>query len=129
MQPDLNEILDHAKKLLQKGNNSDAWMLLVEVVNYDPKNRAALMMLAGSNFNAGNYAESSKWFAKLVGLEPGAGKSSVALFNSLWKQGEKDMAMAEIKRFIATADKAKERATIEQYLDIVEKFGRSSGDD
>ena len=125
MQPNLEEILEHAKKLLQKNNHNDAWMLLAEVVNYDPKNRAALMMLAGSNFSAGNYAESSKWFAKLVGLEPGDGKASVALFNSLWKQGEKDMAMAEIKRFIATADKTKERATIEQYLNIVEQFGES----
>ncbi|UTW45260.1 hypothetical protein KFE80_13010 [bacterium SCSIO 12696] len=122
MQPDLNEILDHAKKLLQKGNNSDAWMLLAEVVNYDPKNRAALMMLAGSNFSAGNYVASTKWFAKLVALEPGDGKASVALFNSLWKQGEKDMAMAEIKRFINTADKTKERQTIEQYLAITEQF-------
>ncbi|MCV6604259.1 MAG: hypothetical protein OIF34_03070 [Porticoccaceae bacterium] len=126
MQPDLNEILDHAKKLLQKNNYSDAWMLLAEVVNYDSKNRAALMMLAGSHFSAGNYEESSKWFAKLVGLEPGDGKASVALFNSLWKQGEKAMAMAEIKRFIAAADKTRERATIEQYLGIVEQFGQDA---
>lgn len=123
MTPDLNEILDHAKKLLQKGNHQDAWMLLAEVVNYDPKNRAALMMLAGSHFGSGNYPEATQWFAKLVALEPGDGKSSVALFNSLWKQGEKDMAMAEIKRFINTADKTKERSTIEQYLTIVEQFG------
>ncbi|WIO73530.1 hypothetical protein QP938_09480 [Porticoccaceae bacterium LTM1] len=123
MQPDLNEILEHAKKLLQKGHNQDAWMLLAEVVNYDPKNRAALMMLAGSNFSNGNFAESSKWFAKLVGLEPGDGKASVALFNSLWKQGEKEMAIAEIKRFIATADRTKERETIEQYLSLVEQLG------
>lgn len=123
MQPDLNEILEHAKKLLQKGHNQDAWMLLAEVVNYDPKNRAALMMLAGSHFSTGNFAESSKWFAKLVGLEPGDGKASVALFNSLWKQGEKEMAVAEIKRFIATADRTKERETIEQYLSLVEQLG------
>ena len=123
MTPNLEEILDHAKKLLQKNNTEDAWALLTEVVNYDPKNRAGLMMLAGSCFKAENYPEATNWFAKLVALDPGEGKASVALFNCLWKRGEKAMAMAEIKRFIAAADKTKERQVIEQYLSIVEQFG------
>jgi len=50
MTPNLEEIPQHVKGMLQKGHNDDARMLLVELINYDPKNRPALMMLAGSYF-------------------------------------------------------------------------------
>ncbi|HIE86519.1 MAG TPA: hypothetical protein EYP91_06720 [Gammaproteobacteria bacterium] len=46
----MEEILQHAKGMLQKAHNDDARMLLVELIHYDPKNRPALMMLAGSYF-------------------------------------------------------------------------------
>lgn len=124
MKPDLEEILKHAQQLLQKGSNEEAQMLLAEVIRFDPANRAAMMMLAGSYFATEQFDLAADIFSQLVELVPGDGKASIALFNALWKQGKQDQAFAEIKRFIENADKTRERATIEQYMKIIEQFKR-----
>ena len=43
---------------------------------------------------------------------------SIALFNTLWKQGKHEAAAAEIHRFISVADKERELETIKQYAAI-----------
>lgn len=57
-------------------------------------------------------------YERLILAEPGSGVLSIALFNSLWKQGRYEEAAEEIRRFISVADKVQERETLEKYAEI-----------
>ena len=61
-------------------------------------------------------------FERLVLMEPGNGKFSIALFNSLWKQGRTEEAVEEIRRFLAGADRVIEVETVNQYVTITKEI-------
>jgi len=101
-------------------------MLLLELLKKDPNNQAALLMLGGSYFGSEKYQEAEMVFERLVLMDQGRGEFSIALFNTLWKQGRSDEALEEIKRFMLTADKVKEQATIEQYTSIIKNMASNA---
>jgi len=118
--------LTKARTLLEAGNGDDARMLLLELLRRDKNNQAALMMLGGSYFSAAKLQEAEMVFERLVIMEPGNGKFSVALFNTLWKQGRQDEAAEEIRRFMSAADKVSEQETINQYVAITKQMAGGS---
>jgi tetratricopeptide (TPR) repeat protein len=75
-------------------------------------------MLGGAYFYEKKYAEAEMVYERLIISEPGSGMLSIALFNSLWKQGRHEEAADEIRRFISVADKVQERDTLEKYAEI-----------
>ena len=87
----------------------------------------ALLMLGGVYFYEKKYAEAELVYERLMQTEPGSGMISIALFNTLWKQGRHEEAAEEIRRFIAEADPVKERATIEQYAAISKAIAEGAG--
>jgi len=111
--------LSEAKMLSQQGDEAAARQRLKDLLAEQPNNQAALLMLGGSYFCSGMLQEAEIVFEQLVLAEPGMGKYSIALFNTLWKLGRKEEALEEIKRFLSVADKSAERETVEQYLAIV----------
>jgi predicted Zn-dependent protease len=115
---DYEEILNRAKTLLEGGKGDEARITLLELLKEDPQNSAALLMLGGAYFYEKKYAEAEMVYERLIQAEPGSGMLSIALFNTLWKQGRFDEAAGEIRRFIAVADKEKEHKTLEQYAAI-----------
>ena len=126
MSQDIEQTLDQARTLLQTGKSDAARMLLLEMLKKDPNNQAALLMLGGSYFGSEKYQEAEMVFERLVLMDQGRGEFSIALFNTLWKQGRSDEALEEIKRFMLTADKVKEQATIEQYTSIIKNMASNA---
>ncbi|MEN8170999.1 MAG: tetratricopeptide repeat protein [Pseudomonadota bacterium] len=124
---DIEERLKNAKALLEGGKGEAARMALLELLKEEPKNPTALLMLGGVYFYEKKYAEAEMVYERLTQSEPGSGMVSIALFNSLWKQGRHEEAAGEIRRFISIADPAKERATIEQYAEISKTIAEDGG--
>ncbi|MFC1748262.1 tetratricopeptide repeat protein [Pseudomonadota bacterium] len=119
---DIDQILLQARTLTESGKDEDARMLLLELLKEEPNNKAALLMLGGAYFSLEKFQEAEMVFDRLVTMEPGTGKFSVALFNALWKMGREEDGLREVHRFLTTADKAEERETIEQYVAITSKI-------
>ncbi len=122
MSQNVEESLAQAQALLQSGKSDEARMLLLALLKSDANNQAALLMLGGSYFTSEKFQEAEMVFERLVLMAPGRGEFSIALFNTLWKQGRTEEALEEIKRFMAAADKQAEKATIDQYTSIIKEF-------
>lgn len=124
----IEERLKEAKALLEAGKGEAARIILLEILKSDPDNTTALLILGGVYFYEKKYAEAEMVYERLILAEPGSGMLSIALFNSLWKQGRYEEAAEEIRRFIRVADKIQERETLEKYAEISQaiannKFG------
>ena len=115
---DKEKSLEQARLLVESGKNDEARFCLLESLKEDPNNHAALLMLGGSYFTEEKYSEAEMVFERLILMEPGEGKFSIALFNTLWKSDRTEEALEEIKRFMSTADPAKEKETFDQYMEI-----------
>lgn len=122
MASDINQTLQQARTLTESGKDEEARLLLLELLKEDPNNQAALLILGGAYFGLEKYQEAEMVFDRLVTMDPGTGKFSIALFNTLWKMGREEDGLREIHRFLKTADKAAERETIEQYIAITAKI-------
>jgi tetratricopeptide (TPR) repeat protein len=129
MSSDKEKSLEQARALAEAGKNDDARFCLLESLKEDPNNHAALLMLGGSYFIDGKYSEAEMVFERLILMEPGEGKFSIALFNTLWKSGRTEEALEEIKRFMSTADSAKEKETIDQYMNITNSIAEDLDQD
>ncbi len=119
---DAGKMLIHARALVEAGNNEAARKVLLDLLKERPDNEVALVMLGGSYFTGGKLHEAEMVFEQLILLQPGRGEFSIALFNTLWKQGRNSEALEEIKRFMAVADKIEEQETINQYVAISRKI-------
>ncbi len=115
---DKEKSLEQARLFVESGKNDEARFCLLESLKEDPDNHAALLMLGGSYFVDEKYSEAEMVFERLILMEPGEGKFSIALFNTLWKSDRTEEALEEIKRFMSTADSVKEKETFDQYMDI-----------
>ncbi|MDH5436206.1 MAG: hypothetical protein OEX83_05545 [Gammaproteobacteria bacterium] len=115
---DIEERLKKAKTLLEAGLGEDARMILLEVLTEDPNNLTAMLILGGVYFYEEKYPEAEMIYERLILAEPGVGMLSIALFNTLWKQGRFEEAADEIRRFISIADTVQERETIAKYAEI-----------
>lgn len=110
--------LESAKALLESGQGEAARIALLELLREEPRNPTALLMLGGAYFYEKRYPEAQLVYERLVQAEPGSGMISIALFNTLWRQGKHEEAAAEIHRFITLADRERERETLRQYAAI-----------
>ncbi len=119
---DIGQSLIKARELSETGKSDQARMLLLEILQQDKNHQTALLMLGGSYFCAEKFQEAEMVFERLVLMEPGTGKFSIALFNTLWKQGRTDEAVEEIRRFLAVADRIKEIETVNQYVTITKEI-------
>ena len=122
MSLDIEKTLKQARALAEAGKNEKARLLLLEILKDEPDNKTALLILGGAYFTADKLQEAEMVFERLILMEPGTGEFSIALFNTLWKQGRYEEAMEEIKRFMEIADRVKEKKTIDQYIAISEKM-------
>jgi len=116
---DKQRSLEQARSLVESGKNDEARFCLLESLKKDSNNHAALLMLGGSYFAEEKYSEAEMVFERLILMEPGEGKFSIALFNTLWKSDRTEEALEEIKRFMLIADSVKEKETFDQYTDIM----------
>ena len=115
----IEERLNKAKGLLEAGNTEAGRMVLLELLKEEPHNATALLILGGVYFSEKKYAEAEMVYERLILAEPGSGLLSTALFNTLWQQGRHEEAAEEIRRFIAVADKTRERETIAKYAELI----------
>lgn len=109
------ERVKSARALLEGGKGEAARIALLELLKVEPNNPTVLLMLGGAYFYEKKYAEAQMVYERLLQNEPGSGMVSIALFNTLWKQGKQAEAADEIRRFITMADPVRERETIKQY--------------
>ncbi len=129
MSSEIEKKLKLARSFDEAGKDEEARMCLLELLKEDPNNHAALLMLGGSYFVKGKYSESEMVFERLILMEPGEGKFSIALFNTLWKTGRTEEALEEIRRFMSNADREKEKATIDQYVKITNSIAEDLDQD
>jgi len=122
MNVNVEKAIQHAKDLSQSGNEAEARIILNDLLQIEPDNVSALLILGGSYFCEGLYGEAEAVFYNLVGVAPGFGQASVALFNALWKQDKQENALREIKRFTTVADKVEEKQTIQDYQSIIKQL-------
>ena len=99
---------NQARELTDAGKHDDARLCLLKLLQKEPDNQAALIMLGGAYFNMGKYLEAEMVFERLILMAPGIGKYSIALFNTLWKLSRHEEALEEIKRFMIQADRQAE---------------------
>ncbi len=125
----IEERLAEAKSLLESGKGEAGRVALLEILREEPKQQAALMMLGGDYFACAKYAEAEMVFERLQQSLPGSGPVSIALFNTLMKQGRHEEAAAEIRRFIGVADREAERETLEQYMAISKALAVGDGEE
>jgi len=118
MSPEIEKKLNQARSFDEAGKNDEARMCILELLKEDPNNYAALLILGGSYFVEEKYSESEMVFERLILMEPGEGRFSIALFNTLWKAGRTEEALEEIRRFMSNADREKEKVTIDKYMKI-----------
>jgi predicted Zn-dependent protease len=109
-----------ARALLEEGKGEAARIALLELLKVEPNNPTVLLMLGGAYFYEKKYAEAQMVYERLLQAEPGSGVVSIALFNTLWKQGRHAEAADEIRRFISMADPVAERETLKQYAALSE---------
>ncbi|MDH5711190.1 MAG: hypothetical protein OEZ15_05950 [Gammaproteobacteria bacterium] len=121
-----DDILQKARSLIETEQHAEARLCLLEILKEDATNIPALIMLGGAYFSMEKYAEAEMVFEKLILLEPGIGRFSIGLFNTLWKMNRKEEALEEIKRFLSHADQDLEQETIGQYISIINQI--ESGD-
>lgn len=117
---DIQKALNVARMHIEACEDNDAQIILLEALKDEPNNMACLLMLGGSYFHAEKYSEAEIVFGQLILQEPGKGKFSIALFNVLMKLERHEEALEEIKRFMENANVDIEKATIEQYREIIE---------
>ena len=122
MSDNTEQSLKHARELTEAGRHDDARMALLEILKDQPDNQAALIMLGGAYFAMQKYNEAEMVFVRLILKHPGKGEYSIALFNTLWKLNRHEEALEEIKRFMESADKEAEKATVDQYLNIIKEL-------
>jgi predicted Zn-dependent protease len=120
--PDKEKSLEQARSLVESDKNDEARFCLLESLKEDPNNHAALLMLGGSYFTEEKYSEAEMVFERLMLMQPGEGKFSIALFNTLWKSDRTEEALEEIRRFMSTADAVKEKETFDQYMKITDSI-------
>ncbi len=123
MMLDSKMTLNQARELTDAGKHDDARLCLLKLLQKEPDNQAALIMLGGAYFNMGKYLEAEMVFERLILMAPGIGKYSIALFNTLWKLSRHEEALEEIKRFMIQADRQAEKETVEQYIAITKELG------
>lgn len=119
---DSKMMLKQAHELTDAGKHDDARLCLLRLLQKEPDNQAALIMLGGAYFNMGKYLEAEMVFERLILMAPSIGKYSIALFNTLWKLNRHEEALEEIKRFMVQADRQAEKETVEQYLAIMKEL-------
>lgn len=119
---DLEKQLKQAQQFAMQGQEQNACMILLELLQEDPDNATALLMLGGSYFSLGKLQQAEMAFERLVLSVPGRGEYSIALFNCLWKQDRKDEALEEIRRFMNIADRNEEHETVTQYVKIIRQL-------
>jgi tetratricopeptide (TPR) repeat protein len=115
--------LSQARELTEAGKHDAARMCLLKLLEREPDNQAALIMLGGAYFSLAKYTEAEMVFERLILMAPGIGKYSIALFNTMWKLGRHEEALEEIKRFMNQADKQTEKETVAQYIAITKELG------
>lgn len=116
--------LEEIRTLAENGNYDETRIKLLELLKQEPDNRAGLLILGGLYFTDKKYTEAKIVFEKLISIEQSNGNFSIALFNALWKLGQVDEAMEEIRRFILVADKTQEKAVIQQYAEFTDSLVR-----
>jgi len=121
---DTGQTLQKARQLIEAGNNDKAHLCLLELLQQDSDNQAALLILGGSYFSSGRFDEAEMVFQRLVLLAPHTGQVSIALFNTLWKTDRHEEALEEIRRFTQHADPETEHETITQYQAITSAIER-----
>jgi len=115
------QILNQARELTEAGKHDEARLCLLKLLQEEPDNQVALIMLGGAYFDLQKYSEAEMVFERLILMAPGKGQYSIALFNTLWKLNRYEEALEEIKRFLQHADKVAEKETIEHYIAITKE--------
>lgn len=114
-----DQLVDEAIKLRDRGRESEALEILVEIVQEHPDSYAAHVILGGLHWDREDLEEARRCFAKAVSIRPDLEMASLGLFHTSYKLGDKRAAIAEMQRFVSISDSAEYRELAEE----LEKLG------
>lgn len=114
--PDYKTRFEQAVRHRDQSRLNEANRLLEELVEQDPEDPAAALVLAGIYFDMQKFDAARELFARIVQLQPRSELASRGLFHSLWKLGHHDEAFDEMRRFLAIADSEDYRKLLEDMM-------------
>jgi predicted Zn-dependent protease len=95
------------KELLESGQADNARAFLLDLVEENPEDHRAWLLLAGIANRSEDWALGRKVFSALVRLRPSDGLASSGFVRSNLEQGCHQEAIDEIERFRFAADRSK----------------------
>lgn len=105
--------LTQAIKLNRMGNQSAALRILKPLAISHPRSAPVAGYLGGIYFEAGRIDEAVECFRRASTLSPRSELPSLGLFHSLWATGDRNGALAEMRRFVSIAPSAEYARLIE----------------
>ena len=109
--------LTQAIKLNRMGKQSSALRILEPLARSHPRSAPVQGYLGGIYFDAGRIDEAVECFRRASTLSPRSELASLGLFHSLWAAGERNKALAEMRRFVSIAPSA-------EYARLIEDLAR-----
>jgi predicted Zn-dependent protease len=96
--------LDRGIKLHRARKVEEATELLERLAHDFPRSAAVAGYLGSVYFEQDEPATAAKWFRRAIRLSPKSELASLGLFHSLWNSNAAMEAVAEMRRFLRTAD-------------------------
>jgi len=116
-----------ALALRDAGDLQAARDILLDLTQADGTSAAAFAVLGGIYWTLKDLDRAIPCFEEAIGLAPKAPVASLGLFHCLWEQGRINLAIAEMKRFMAVSDSSDYRMIISEMMN--KWVNRSSLDD
>lgn len=109
------EVIRQAVELDKQNDTAFATQILTAVVQEFPGLAIAHSYLGWVLSRGGRHREAIEHGRVAVQLSPNAEKTSLMLFRVLWGAGERDLALAEMKRFMANGHS-------DEYLQMIQEW-------
>ena len=95
--------LNLARAYLQKGDVARTRALTSEILQGDPRNKQALVLLAGAAIRESRYPEAEQALRRALVVDPSFALAHTKLGEVLQKEGRDDDALAELEKAVAIA--------------------------
>ena len=95
--------MNRAMQLRRQGRRREAVRILEGLASRHSRSAAVMGSLGSVYFELGLLAKAGKAFAQAIELNPKSEMASLGLFHSLWQQGARSEAFAEMSRFLSAA--------------------------
>jgi predicted Zn-dependent protease len=106
MRNDQADLFKRALEMRDRGDLEQATLLIEQLLQDDKNSANAYLVLGDLYSDLGLIEKALSAFHAAVELKPYSQLASISLFTLLWKAGEKERALEEMKRFLSHSESA-----------------------